>query len=494
MTQPELCKERLSTPLIGHKRCLKAAGFGDSMVRKRLRQSPNSPSRSRSPSPDFEEDTDCHTETSKNPSGLSFREAAVEILKELDRPLSAKELITRILSAGLVSTTGKTPDRTLASLIYSDIRTNGSKSRFRKVAKGLFGLRVRYYPAYDTTPPPAVESTAHSSKLKGKPKRSRCKPSKKRCNTSSSPTTSTSTSISGTHTSCKETCHYACFLCSTVTQDLHTHPQVSHIQICSRCIPSASLNQLDSGLATVGGLCSICGVEQYDPCPNCSLSCCGSCIERLQDQHKLDEVSSKICSKCVQTTCGFTPKNIMHKSPRTSSHGSQASREEGSIAEGRRRMKWHRYSFGSADSKMPFRRTRNDEDENGFLFLQYFLYINRKRKIEHLSPQYNQPEDDCFACKNGGNLLVCDYPQCSKVYHKSCVNMDSIPSGQWFCPRHYCSKCDRTKATETNALHQCITCPVSFCADHLPKNTTRYGTGIICSRCHYYLEKEITRI
>lgn len=65
---------------------------------------------------------------------LSFKEAAVKILKEADEPLSAKEITKIALEEALIETTGATPDATMAAQLYTDT------GKFKKVGKGLFAL------------------------------------------------------------------------------------------------------------------------------------------------------------------------------------------------------------------------------------------------------------------------------------------------------------------------------------------------------------------
>lgn len=61
-----------------------------------------------------------------------------KVLKNADRPLSAKEITQALLSQGLWETAGRTPDATVSARLYVDIRKGNS--RFMKAGKGLFGL------------------------------------------------------------------------------------------------------------------------------------------------------------------------------------------------------------------------------------------------------------------------------------------------------------------------------------------------------------------
>ncbi len=71
---------------------------------------------------------------------LSFKEAAIQVLKQADEPLSAKEIADLAMESGLIETSGATPDATMAAQLYTDINKN-TYSDFKKVGKGKFALR-----------------------------------------------------------------------------------------------------------------------------------------------------------------------------------------------------------------------------------------------------------------------------------------------------------------------------------------------------------------
>ncbi|CAO2815464.1 unnamed protein product [Amaranthus hypochondriacus] len=69
--------------------------------------------------------------------------------------------------------------------------------------------------------------------------------------------------------------------------------------------------------------------------------------------------------------------------------------------------------------------------------------------------------DVCSVCCDGGELILCD--RCPSAFHATCLKLQDIPKGDWFCPSCRCGICgenysDNTKySTEKNILscHQC---------------------------------------
>jgi len=73
----------------------------------------------------------------KRASGL---DAAAQVLGEAKEPMSAKEMVERMLTKGLWQTSGKTPAATIYAAIIREIAGKGDDSRFRKVDRGKFEL------------------------------------------------------------------------------------------------------------------------------------------------------------------------------------------------------------------------------------------------------------------------------------------------------------------------------------------------------------------
>jgi len=73
--------------------------------------------------------------------GGVFKQAAVEILRSERRLMPTGEIARLALRRGLVRCTGKTPEATMASALYTDIKRKEDHSLFVRPREGLFGLR-----------------------------------------------------------------------------------------------------------------------------------------------------------------------------------------------------------------------------------------------------------------------------------------------------------------------------------------------------------------
>jgi hypothetical protein len=71
---------------------------------------------------------------------LSGLDAAAQVLAHAKTPLTAGEMVQRMLEGKLWKTSGKTPAATIYAAIIREIATKGKDARFRKVARGKFEL------------------------------------------------------------------------------------------------------------------------------------------------------------------------------------------------------------------------------------------------------------------------------------------------------------------------------------------------------------------
>jgi len=78
--------------------------------------------------------------SSQKPSYLSYKEAALEVLRETGRPLHYREIARRAVEQGLINPRGLTPEATMGAQLYTDIKRRRSESVFRREGRGIFGL------------------------------------------------------------------------------------------------------------------------------------------------------------------------------------------------------------------------------------------------------------------------------------------------------------------------------------------------------------------
>jgi hypothetical protein len=118
----------------------------------------------------------------------------------------------------------------------------------------------------------------------------------------------------------------------------------------------------------------------------------------------------------------------------------------------------------------------NQEQDEVYYFSQY-IQVYEELSC-NISTNWNNvsTDDVCFLCKDGGDLIECDYKKCSKkkkcrkVYHQYCLSYNVGDDKIWNCPRHFCDMCGSTKLK-----YICKYCPVSIC-ENCPENMVKkYG-------------------
>ena len=80
------------------------------------------------------------TDEQPQPSYVTYKEAALRVLREIGQPLSAQDITQQAIEQGLINPQGLTPDATMAAQLYTDINRRRAASLFRKEGRNLFGL------------------------------------------------------------------------------------------------------------------------------------------------------------------------------------------------------------------------------------------------------------------------------------------------------------------------------------------------------------------
>ena len=78
----------------------------------------------------------------------------------------------------------------------------------------------------------------------------------------------------------------------------------------------------------------------------------------------------------------------------------------------------------------------------------------------------DESDENCWICNEGGDVLMCDYPECLFVYHTSCLGMETIPEGDWHCRRHNCLVCKKDLGNAPK--HVCQSCSYAYCENDIP--------------------------
>ncbi len=157
---------------------------------------------------------------------------------------------------------------------------------------------------------------------------------------------------------------------------------------------------------------------------------------------------------------------------------------------------------------------------NAFLDETYY-FAQYVKVYDTIDPYFklldNNTEEVCYLCKDGGELVECDYKyskekhicgkkqRCKKVYHPYCLSYDIPADEDWCCPRHFCDVCGSKELK-----YVCNFCPISICANCPEAFVNKFGlkkyiqlsskdsphkdeTTIICQNCIDMCEKSKKR-
>ncbi|OQR94589.1 hypothetical protein ACHHYP_01114 [Achlya hypogyna] len=102
-----------------------------------------------------------------------------------------------------------------------------------------------------------------------------------------------------------------------------------------------------------------------------------------------------------------------------------------------------------------------------------------------------ESEERCFLCGLGGELVVCEFGRCTKVYHQLCLGAYPFPlddDTEWTCPRHTCAISGRREDPAKSTMWHCLRCPLAVDESVLPTNAaltkmSRREKTLLCPHC-----------
>lgn len=97
--------------------------------------------------------------------------------------------------------------------------------------------------------------------------------------------------------------------------------------------------------------------------------------------------------------------------------------------------------------------------------------------IHNVTNDDDNSEDSCAVCGEGGELIICDYHGCIRVYHIHCAGLYTVPTGEFVCPAHYCTVC--SSKVNQDSPYICTECSTAYCQYHIPRNSHVHDMSIL---------------
>ena len=68
--------------------------------------------------------------------GMTYYEAAIQVLQSAQRPLTTREITARAIETGLITPVGKTPDATMSARLYVRARKDATLTKIEEPGNG----------------------------------------------------------------------------------------------------------------------------------------------------------------------------------------------------------------------------------------------------------------------------------------------------------------------------------------------------------------------
>ncbi|OWZ02634.1 Histone lysine N methyltransferase [Phytophthora megakarya] len=303
-----------------------------------------------------------------------------------------------------------------------------------------------------------------------------------------------------------------CILCRLVRKpdapEYPKHPFVlkdgkgEFVHICKVCLQRVLKERLETPPVAKKGdpdnYCGLCALSteklatrSIKVCAHnlCTRSYCLVCIDKLVGKaqaHKVWRTKNWWCPNCS------TDDDDAHDSEEINGGGAEVAKVVPvSKQKKRKRRNAIEESTADEDEPEPSKLTKSTCKMQPIDYAVTYFKFLLKREVKD---EFEESEDVCFCCKDGGDVIECDwkgmngaFARCPKVYHEDCLGYE-VPEGKtWVCPRHRCQDCGII------AQFSCRFCVTSYCQDHLPKEVKRLGHAtkdiptsnyVMCPRCN----------
>ncbi|KAE9063422.1 hypothetical protein PF007_g29564, partial [Phytophthora fragariae] len=275
------------------------------------------------------------------------------------------------------------------------------------------------------------------------------------------------------------------------------------VHICKVCLQRVLQQRLQIPPNAKGGPDNYCGLcarltekmtaKSIKACAHniCTRVYCMPCIDKLigkAQAHKVWRTKNWLCPNCSTNdddVAAGTEATSAKAVPAEAVAAAPAPKQK----KRKRRNEVEESTADEDDPEPPMQASSGSAMKPLDYVVTYFKFLLARE----VNDEFEESEDVCFCCKDGGDVIECDwkgmngaFARCPKVYHEDCLGYE-VPEGKtWVCPRHRCQDCGII------ALYSCRFCVTSFCADHLPKDVKKLGhatkdiptsTYVVCPRC-----------